>query len=563
MADHASPRVVIIGAGIGGLIAGIHLRRKLGRFDNFTIYERSTDIGGTWHSNTYPGCASDVATHWYSLSTDLNPNWATSHVSQPDLLAYWKSLAKKYNLYSNLVCGTNVVSAEWDDDQQIYKVTVQDVKSKETREDFANIVISATGIFSTPRYPEVMGMENFKGAQFHSFEWDHDIDYHDKRVAVIGNACSAAQFMSSITDDPTTSVVNFCRSPQWIYVPPSSTRISDFQRWMFAHIPFALRLYRWWVYLQNDLFYVGYLGAHETGLVKQKITKDLTKQMTALAPQKYHDTIIPDFPVGCKRIVFGASYLKALHRPNMEINYDGIQEISEDGIVTKKGIKMSFDVIIYATGFDMMNYPLAIRGRNNISMKEYYNQKGGPQAYYGTMLPEFPNLYILCGPNSTGHGSVIFTEETQMDWAMQLITPVLNKQVSLFEPTEAATEKYNQMLQTRLERSIWAAACNSWYRPTPQGKIHTNYPGPSAEFWWNMRQPVWRDFKIIGGDRWMNRRRIRRVATNAFRMVIFFAVPVLLWNGLPGSFNKGDLISYGQSLLVEVSDYLKYLKECY
>ncbi|KAL4250060.1 FMO family protein [Abortiporus biennis] len=512
MPNKQSPRVVIIGGGIGGLMAGINLRRTH-QYENFTIYEREDDIGGTWKTNTYPGCASDVETHWFSLSTDLNPNWRKSHVLQPDLLAYWKSLAKKYNLWSRIVCNTTVLSAEWDDENQLYRVKLQDVRSKEIREDYANIIISATGIFSTPRYPRIDDIERFKGNSFHSAEWNHDVDLRNKRVAVIGNACSGAQFIPVISEDPTASVVNFCRSPQWVVNTRPPANIGAVKRWIFAHIPFVMRIHRSLIFASQELFYFRYIGADEKGTTKSKVTNNLSKEMKDLAPEKYRNIIIPDFPVGCKRVVFGTTYLKALHRLNIEVTYDPVEKIVEDGIVTKKGTKMDkFDVIIFATGFNTANYPIAIRGRNGLWIQEYYDQKAGPQAYYGTTVPGFPNFFQISGPNTTtGHGSVIFIQEIQFGWAMQLISPILKGQVSSFEPKDEATERYNKILQSKLETGVWSTGCSSWYRDSPTSKIHTNFPGSLTKLWWIMREPIWNDFHVVHGDWWAFRRRAMKV----------------------------------------------------
>ncbi|KAL4249901.1 FAD-binding Monooxygenase Superfamily protein [Abortiporus biennis] len=507
MMNDTPPKVVIIGAGIGGLVAAISLKRQLG-FSNFTIYEQAGEVGGTWQYNTYPGAAADVETHFYCLSTDLRPDWRVTHIPQVEILAYWKSLTQKYGLYQNLVLNTKVVSADWDEKRQQYKIQVQDVRTKETRTDYANVVISGHGFLNIPVYPKrVPGMEKFKGPNFHTARWDHDVDLHNKRVAVIGNGCSGAQVIPAISKDPTVEIMNFCQSPHWIFGDLRSS-YSRITRWIFSYVPFALRLYRFFIFLQLEAFYFAFIRTASEHPLKKWVTKDLINRIKTITPEKYHQVLIPDFVVGCKRSVFTPDYLHALKLPNVDLNYDGIAEFVEDGIVTKKGEKMDFDVIVYATGFDTVEYPIPVRGCNGKTVQEYYDEKDGPQAYYGTALPGFPNFFVLFGPNTgTSHGTAIYTEENQCNWIMQVIKPILKGQASAFEPTEEATEAHNQHLQSKLVKTVWSGTCASWYRRTPESKIHTLFPGSLTELWWQFRKPNFNDFKVTNGEKWQRSRR--------------------------------------------------------
>ncbi|KAJ3483527.1 hypothetical protein NLI96_g6249 [Meripilus lineatus] len=394
-AQKSGVRIVIIGGGIGGLSTGIALKRQL-NFRDFKIYEQSWDISGTWHHNTYPGCASDVDTHWYSLSTDLNPYWKQSHVPQPELKEYWKQLAVKYSLYDQLVLNRQVTSVDWDNKRQLYRVHSQDTRTKETFLEEAQIVISATGILFVPFHPaELEGVKAFKGTTFHSARWDHSVDLHNKRVAVIGNGCSASQFIPIISEDSTTQIMNFCRSPHW-YLQWSRGAFSKTWQRIFAHVPFVMRMYRNMLMARLDLFYV-LVFSGENNPRRAKLQKQLAKYIRSQAPPEYHNRLVPDYTLGCKRFIVDTGYLSALHRPNLDLNYDGIAGFTDDGIVTKTGEKHSFDVIIFATGFIVDKYPLKVRGVEGITLQEYYDRKGGPEAYLGVTVPGFPNFYMLGG----------------------------------------------------------------------------------------------------------------------------------------------------------------------
>lgn len=226
--DSAVKKIVVVGAGIGGIITAISLKKKLG-FHNFTIYEQADDLGGTWRANTFPGCSSDIPTHWYSLSTDLNPYWSHNQVLQPQLQKYWRDIAAKYSITPHIVYNTKVVSAEWDEARLLYKVVLSDAQSGATREEDAHIVITALGSLEISRIPEELtSIEAFKGKWFHSARWNHDVSLKNKRVAVIGNGSTANQFLPEICGDPSVHVVNFTRTPAWV-LPRLRFRIPKYQ----------------------------------------------------------------------------------------------------------------------------------------------------------------------------------------------------------------------------------------------------------------------------------------------------------------------------------------------
>ncbi|KAJ3492156.1 hypothetical protein NLI96_g177 [Meripilus lineatus] len=488
-----STQVVIIGAGIGGLSMGIALKRKL-KLHEFKIFELSGDVGGTWHHNTYPGCASDTDTHWYSLSTNKNPFWKKTQVSQIELKEYWKGLAEKYSL--PLILNREVVSVDWDNSKQLYKVSSKDSQTQAVFEDSARVVISAIGVLNVPSFPrELEGIRDFKGSAFHSAQWDHSIDLKNKRVAL-----ASSQLIPIISEDPSTEVVNFCRSSHWFLDIPVMAPISATMQMIFAHIPFVMRFYRMWIMFRNELLYL-FLSVRQNWL-RALITKQFEGCIKNNAPLEYHSQLIPKRWVGCKRLIIGTGYLSALHRPNFDLNYDGISKITDDGLITKKGKKFTFDVIIFATGFVTDKYPLNVRGIAGETVQEYYDRKGGPEAYLGVSLPGFPNFFMILGPNTvTSHGSVLFTEEVQAEYLIQLIRPIIQGHVTSVEVTPEANEVFNTAIQQRLEGSMWSS-CTSWYRLGHQGKIVTQWPGYLTEYWWRLRRPIWRDYHMTGRNGW-------------------------------------------------------------
>ncbi|TCD68514.1 hypothetical protein EIP91_010570 [Steccherinum ochraceum] len=519
-ASSSQRRVVVIGGGLSGITAGIALQRDL-KLQNFTIYEKSDALGGTWKYNTYPGCRSDIGTHWYSLSTELNPDWSESHVLQTQLLAYWQGIAHKHHLHSHVQFNSKVTEIVWDDGQQVYHMIVQDVLTGETRRDHANAVICAMGPLDVPHYPEDLRgvLTKFKGVQFHSARWDHSVDLRGKRVAVIGNGCSATQFVPHIVKDPTNQVVSFCRQPKWI-VPFSGVKeYSQFRRRLFRVLPFVLRLYRWYLYFRGESLY---RFIHSGGKYKKsrEAAQDRVRAyMKARTLEKYHDMIIPDTPLGCQRLIINYGYLEALNAPNHTLNYDGIAEVTENGIMTKKGESLEFDIIIMGTGFVVERYPIDIKGVNGKSLHQYHQEQGGPTAYRGVTTPGFPNLYMIAGPNTaTGHGSAVFSTEVETDYIVQMLKPVLSGDASSFDVTEEATTAWNDALQKRLSTSVWSY-CQSWYRVGHTKKITVIWPGNMTEFWWMLRRPIWKDYRAVDAERWERKMRTAKVS-RAVRITI-------------------------------------------
>ncbi|KAF9221012.1 FAD/NAD(P)-binding domain-containing protein [Gyrodon lividus] len=499
------PRVVVIGAGIGGLSCAIALKRHC-NFQNFTIYEKADEVGGCWRANTYPGCSSDVEIHWYSLSSDLNPNWNKSHGLQPEIQEYWIGLSKKYQLYSHLVFNTRVISVEWNSSANHYKIIAEDVLTGKGTTSTAEIVISAVGVLEIPKIPyEIPGIEKFRGISFHSAEWPSGLDLRHKRVAVVGNASSGAQFVPSISADPSVEVTNFIRTPVWFNIRPHIPYF-DTEKWIFANIPFAMRLHRAYIMFKFDWPAI----KPQSEAAREKHRQALRQYILNTTPSKYHDYLIPIHPPGCKRTVANSGYLASLSRPNLTLHFDGIAEILENGIVTKKGDLLPFDIIIYATGFIGDKYPVHVTGLNGTTLQGYYDAHGGPTAYYGTAIPDIPNFYMLAGPNTGTPTSTLFVEEVQISYAMQLVKPVLDGLVASFTVKAGATDAYNAKLQERLSRSV-QEQCYSWQRTGGTGKLFHPFPGAVTLWWWWLRRPNWTHYTATGAEKWIRRRRIEKV----------------------------------------------------
>ncbi|KAJ6566991.1 hypothetical protein B0H19DRAFT_1258157 [Mycena capillaripes] len=485
------PHIVIIGAGIGGMTMAIQLKR-IG-FSNFTIIEKASEVGGTWRDNIYPGCSSDSFIHLYSPSTDLNPDWVHSHAFQPAIQEYLLQIALKYDLYSNIIFNRKVVSAQWDVRAQKYDIITEERDGRLVSLT-ASILVSAIGLLEVPKFPEIPGISGFRGSSFHSARWDNSVALAGKRVAVIGSGASATQHVPIISKDPSVQVTQFCRSPSWI-LPPVRTEYSNTQKWFLRHVPFYLRAFRYFHFIWSEFLYLAIFGNHT---MNRYVEKHVKSYMTKATPAEYVDRVIPSHPnhkVGCKRVVYDTNYLASLARPNMSLVWDPIESINENGIVTKEG-SAAFDVIIYSTGYVTDDFPVDIKGTDQ-TVAKYYRAQGGPTAYLGTTLPGFPNFFTICGANvTTGYTSVVFAEEVQVQYIIQMIKPVISGNILSMEVTAEATDTYNREIQRRLSGFIWAK-CFSWYRTGNNGKIHGLFPGSMILYWWWMRHPNWNHYKVL------------------------------------------------------------------
>ncbi|KAJ7184677.1 hypothetical protein C8R46DRAFT_465199 [Mycena filopes] len=523
-----SPRIVIIGAGVGGVSCAIALKRQLG-FDDFVIYEKASDIGGTWRDNIYPGASSDISIHFYSLSTDLNPNWSSTHGYQADTHRYWRGLTAKYDLFPRIVFNRLVVSAEWSSQEQLYRIETKDVLSGEKFFTTAEILISAIGILDVPRIPSIPGVSSFKGETFHSARWDTGVDLRGKRIAVIGNGASATQFVPVISQDPTVQVTEFCRTANWL-LPPIRADYSSSWKWTFNNVPCAMRVYRFLLWLRSELMY---LLIFPLANVRNGSSAIARWYIGKTAPKEEIEHLIPKYKLGCKRVIFDTNFLAALHRPNLSLNWDGIQSICEDGIITNTGQKLPFDVIIFATGFEADRFSVKVVGNTGKTVQEYYDSQGGPKAYLGVTVPSFPNFFLLAGPNTmTGYTSIILTEEIQIKYILQFVKPILDGLVSTFNVTTRATNAYNDLIQARLARSVFVD-CLSWYRTGGEGKVSNIFPGSILLYGCWVRRPKWDDFHIKGTGEWDRKlRRQRRVErlnpVHYMALLVGFAVSWLI-----------------------------------
>ncbi|OBT75970.1 hypothetical protein VF21_05743 [Pseudogymnoascus sp. 05NY08] len=492
--------VIIIGAGISGLCLAIQLVRNHPNI-TFQLLEKSDSIGGTWHVNTYPGCGCDVPSHFFSYSFELNPNWSQKFALQPEIEKYYHDVAMKYDIPKRVQLHTIVTNADWDDSTntwRVYAVNTGDNKPQLLR---SKVLISAVGALSVPRGCDLPGADRFKGRIFHSATWDHTFDYTNKEVVVLGNGCSATQFVPELSRS-VKKITQFARQPHWLLERPNPKYSNGFKLAMRC-IPGLMRTYRAMIYAELEAEFA--MFAIDTGAkTRAELSRKSRKYIEENAPKKYVSTLIPEFEVGCKRRVFDTGYLECLHRDAVElVSQDPVEEILEDAVRLKSGRVVAADAIVLANGFETLKmlHPMEIRGVKGKSLGDHWSQvsDGVPQAYFGTCVSGFPNFAIMMGPNTTtGHLSVIFTSECQVNFILRVLKPVLESlhptrslKSLILPPQTAGTVDVtiqaevadNDWIQATANKLVWASGCTSWYVDKKTKKNVALYPSWEWHYW--------------------------------------------------------------------------------
>lgn len=462
--------VIIIGSGFSGICSGIKLLQN--NIPNFIILERDEDLGGTWWKNSYPGAAVDVPSHLYSFSFEAY-DWTRLFAKQAEILDYTQHLISKHKLREKARCNVSINRLIYDESNTRWEVHLS------TNEVlYTQFVISGTGSLSQPNIPSIPGLNAFKGKVFHSSNWDNEYDYEEKNIAVIGTGASAVQLVPELAKKAKQLTV-IQRTAHWV-LPRPDRALKNWERKLLKH-SFFNGFFRLLTYLKNEtraIFFtklpaiakiVQLEGFHH--LKKQVKDENLRKKLT------------PQYAIGCKRILLTNDYYPTFNQKHVQLIDTEIAKINSSGISFKDGTSMEIDLLVLATGFHASEnaIPFEIIGKDNKSLRESW--KDGAHAYYGTMVSQFPNLFFAMGPNTgTGHTSVIYFIESQMNYIMDAINKTRSNNWKSVEVKKEVEERFNTKIQKQLEGTIWQkGGCNSWYQ-TEGGKNTTMFPDFSFVF---------------------------------------------------------------------------------
>jgi cyclohexanone monooxygenase len=475
--------VAIIGAGPGGIAMGIQLAAA---GHDFTIFDRGDGFGGTWRNNTFPGAACDVPSHFYSFSFALNPRWSKTFANQPEILAYLEKVAADHDLAKHFVGNTRVAELRWDDDAHRWSVTTADGATHRF-----DAVVSAVGMLDVPNIPDIPGADRFRGRAFHSSNWDHSRSLAGERVASIGTGASAIQYVPEIAADAAHLTV-FQRTPIWVS-PRYDEPFTIDQQELFERDPDEARKVR-------DAAFAAYEAA-DFG-VDSEMTKSLTDMARAYLARKIPDPelrakLTPSYPVGCKRPLQSRAWFPTFLRPNVTLETSPILEFTARGMRTADGAEHEVDTVIYGTGFHAADYlrSLEVYGRGGRRLRDDW--RDGAEAYLGTVVPGYPNLFTLYGPNTNGVTSIIYILEAQAELVRRILDDMAATGIEAVDIRRDVHDAYNAEIQQAMRDTVWTANCNNYYTH-PNGKVITQFPYSGTTFVQMLTQVTLHDFEVKG-----------------------------------------------------------------
>ncbi len=466
-------RVAVIGAGLGGLCAGIKLKEA--GIDEFLIFDRHPKVGGVWYENKYPGCCCDTQVAEYEFSFAPNPNWSHLYPRAAEIQAYAEAIAENFQLSSHLCLSEGVASVNWEETGCLWRVTCESGRKIE-----ADAIITALGQLNRPALPEIEGRESFAGATMHSARWDDSVSLKGKRVGVIGSAASAVQIVPEVAKEASLLTV-FQRSPNWI-IPKVDREITNEEKTLMITKPDRAsnlgQHNRQMIFDRSEYFFWQAFEWNEVG--RAAFTRIALNHMEAqVSDSELREKLKPDYPIGCKRVLPTDAYYPALMRDNVSLVNDGISRINEQGIETNDGTSHEFDVLIYATGLETTgwNWSMDVTGLQGQNLHELWAK--GPEAYLGITVAGFPNLFMLYGPNTNlGHGTITRMLQHQVDYAVKALLALNEQGAKALVPTTQAQTRFNDQLQKELSKRVWADPnCTSWYKNSA-GHITQNWSNP-------------------------------------------------------------------------------------
>ena len=499
-------KVLVIGAGLTGILAGIELERA--GYDH-VIIEKNEEVGGTWWKNRYPGVGVDTPSHFYSYSFEISPEWNHYHPHGADMREYFRAVADKYDVRRNIRFKTVVHSLIFDDDAGVWNVTIEDLNTGQREVIEANAVFNAFGTTDRWNLPEIPGIEGYKGIITHSADYDENIVLKGKKVAVIGTGASSAQIVSTIAQEVDELVV-FMRTKHWMINNPEVTaEVPEPVKWALRHIP----AYKEWFRFRVFWFAADGLYPHvvkdpsypEDGISVSALNEGMRQYALSHMHHKLADRpdlvekLTPDFPIFSKRVVMDAGWYDALLQPHSTLEIAGIAEILPNGIRTNDGKVYELDVIICATGFNASSLvqDLKIKGRDGHDLAVDWADEE-ERAYLGTTIPGYPNYFLSTGPNAGPNhaGGVNIVSESQVHYMIECLDHMIAAGGRTIEVTDEAFIRHNQRIDDQMKHMIWTHPKSKSYYQNSKGRPVGPWPFRLVDMWNEMQIPVYDDYLI-------------------------------------------------------------------
>ena len=488
-----SVSVAIVGAGFGGVATAVKLKQR-GQHD-IVILERGDRIGGVWRANTYPGIACDVPSHLYSLSFAPNPDWSRRFSPGSEIRAYLHGVAERFGVTPHIRFNADVQRATFDEGSGRWRLDVANGEDVE-----AEVLITACGQLTRASIPPVSGLDRFKGPMFHSAHWDRAFDPAGRRVAVIGTGASAIQFVPQIAPVVSRMAI-FQRSAPWVLGKTDRLYPERVKR-LHERVPLLPRLWRkaWWLWFESlvPVFTRPSSRVGRTMTALYRTLSQVNRFIQLRGDRRLWKATTPDYPVGCKRILITSDWFPTLRRENVELVPGAISEVTEDAVVDSEGRSHPCDAIVFGTGFTATEFlaPMEVRGRGGRRLGEDAWARGA-EAYLGIAVPDFPNMFLLYGPNTNhGTGSAVELLEAQADYATQAVGLVADGRAERLEVRREVHDAFVREMDERLAGSVWVS-CSSWY-VTAEGRVTNNWPGSQTEYKRRTRTVALADYSTTG-----------------------------------------------------------------
>ncbi|KAE8159352.1 hypothetical protein BDV40DRAFT_303306 [Aspergillus tamarii] len=500
-------RVVIIGSGISGIISSIRFRQRIPNVD-ICVYEKNSDIGGTWYENRYPGCACDIPAHTYQATFEPNKEWSTFYASAPEIHQYWKRVAHKYDCMKYVKLKHEVSEAVWDEQKSKWQLQILDTDGGSTFSDQCDVLISATGALNNWKWPNIPGLHDFKGKLLHSASWDQSYDYNGKKVAVIGNGSSGIQIVPAMLPK-VAHLDHYVRGRTWIAPTFARDEIDkrDVEIENFSFTPEEIETFRkdheayqrFRKEIELELQSVHgttILGTSEQVGAREVFLENMKRRLSR--KPELLSGLVPSFPPACRRLTPGPGYLEALTEDNVSIISSTIVQVDADGIITADGTHHPTDVIVCATGFDTTFAPrFPIIGREGISLADRWQKT--PENYLSMMVDGFPNYFISLGPNSAlGEGNLLLLIEKAIDYFTFCVQKMQRDNIRAIAIKKEAVDRFTQYCDQYFAQTVFGQKCRSWYKGGAEdGRVVALWPGSSLHSLKVFAQPRWEDFAYV------------------------------------------------------------------
>ena len=447
-------------------------------FTDYTVYEKADQLGGTWRENTYPGLACDVPSHLYSYSFALTPQWSHRFSPGPEIRAYFERVAREHGVVPHVRFGEEVTSCTFTDGRWR-------IETAGGHSDEVDVVIAATGVLHHPRYPDIEGLDRFEGSVFHSARWDHDVAIDGARVGIIGTGSTAVQIVSAIVGR-VSELSLFQRTAQWI-MPQENPAYTDEEKAAFRDDPARLPELHTQLGELFGLFANAVIDSEspEIKMIEEACRANLENNVR---DPELRERLRPSYRAACKRLIISPDFYDAIQQPNADLVTEGIERVEARGVRTRDGALHELDVLVLATGFkaDAFMRPMQVTGRDGTTLEQIWAKR--PNAYLSISIPEFPNFFMLNGPNGpVGNFSLIEVAELQFGYVMQLVDLLRSGQCREISASREAMDEFEADRTAAAQKTVWVTGCRSWY--LDDRGIPATWPWSFDRFRSEMREP--------------------------------------------------------------------------